>query len=68
MLIDLKRSTGMDKATKTQFSIGSFAIGLIMLFIPYLKNFDSVFPGISQYFPLMFYLGLVLVIVGYYLK
>jgi drug/metabolite transporter (DMT)-like permease len=58
----------MDKATRTQISIGSFIVGLIMLFIPYLKNFDSVFPGIYQYFPLMFYLGLVLVIVGYYLK
>ncbi len=58
----------MDKATKTQISIGSFVIGLIMLFIPYLKNFDSVVPGISQYFSLMFYLGLLLAIVGYYLK
>jgi drug/metabolite transporter (DMT)-like permease len=58
----------MDKATKTQVSIGSFIIGLVMLFIPYLKNFDSVFPGISQYFSLMFYLGLVLIIAGYYLK
>lgn len=58
----------MDKATKTQISIGSFIVGLIMLFIPYLKNFDSVFPGIPQYFSLMFYLGLLLVIVGYYLK
>jgi drug/metabolite transporter (DMT)-like permease len=58
----------MDKATKTQISIVSFIVGLIMLFIPYLKNFDAVFPGISQYFSLMFYLGLLLVIVGYYLK
>jgi drug/metabolite transporter (DMT)-like permease len=58
----------MDKATKTQFSIVSFIIGLIMLFIPYLKNFDSVLPGVSQYFSLMFYLGLLLIIVGYYLK
>jgi drug/metabolite transporter (DMT)-like permease len=58
----------MDKATKTQISIVSFIIGLIMLFIPYLKNFDAVFPGITQYFILMFYLGLVLLIVGYYLK
>ena len=58
----------MDKATKTQISIVSFIVGLIMLFIPYLKNFDAVFPGITQYFSLMFYLGLVLVIVGYYLK
>jgi len=58
----------MDTATKTQLSILSFVIGLIMLFVPYLKNFDSVIPGISQYFSLMFYLGLVLIIVGYYLK
>jgi drug/metabolite transporter (DMT)-like permease len=58
----------MDKATKTQISIGVFIVGLIMLFIPYLKDIDSVFPGISQYFSLMFYLGLVLVVVGYYLK
>ena len=58
----------MDKTTKTQISIGLFIVGLIMLFIPYLKNFDSVFPGISQYFSLMFYLGLVLVVIGYYLK
>ncbi len=39
-----------------------------MLFVPYLKNFDSVIPGISQYFSLMFYLGLLLIIAGYYLK
>jgi drug/metabolite transporter (DMT)-like permease len=58
----------MDKATKTQISIGLFVIGLIMLFIPYLKGFDSVIPGITQYFSLMFYLGLVLVIIGYCLK
>ena len=58
----------MDKATKTQISIVSFVIGLIMLFIPYLKDFDSVVPGITQYFSLMFYLGLLLVILGYYLK
>jgi drug/metabolite transporter (DMT)-like permease len=58
----------MDKATKTQISIVLFVIGLIMLFIPYLKNFDSVIPGISPYFSLMFYVGLLLAIVGYYLK
>jgi drug/metabolite transporter (DMT)-like permease len=57
-----------DKATKTQFSIASFFIGIVLLFIPYLKNFDSVIPGISPYFGLMFYLGLVLIVVGYYLK
>jgi hypothetical protein len=58
----------MDKATKTQASIASFVIGIVLLFIPYLKNFDSVIPGITQYFGLMFYLGLLLIVVGYYLK
>jgi hypothetical protein len=58
----------MDKKTKTQLSLVLLIIGLIMLFIPYLKYFDSIVPGISQSFNLMFYLGLVLIVVGYYLK
>ena len=58
----------MDKKTKTQISIILLIIGLIMLFIPYLKYFDSIIPGISQSFYLMFYLGLVLVVISYYLK
>lgn len=58
----------MDKKTKTQVSLVVLIIGLIMLFIPYLKYFDSIFPGISQSFYLLFYLGLVLVVIGYYLK
>ena len=58
----------MDKKTKTQLSIGLFIIGIIMLFIPYLKSFDSIVPWISQYFSLMFYLGLLLIMIGYYLK
>jgi hypothetical protein len=58
----------MDKKTKTQLSLVLLIIGLIMLFIPYLKYFDSIVPGISQSFNLMFYLGLVLIVIGYYLK
>ncbi len=58
----------MDKKTKTQVSLAALIIGLIMLFIPYLKYFDSIVPGISQSFNLMFYLGLVLIVIGYYLK
>jgi predicted nucleic acid-binding Zn ribbon protein len=64
----MKGSIPMDKKTKTQFSLVLLIIGLIMLFIPYLKYFDSIVPGISQSFNLMFYLGLVLIVVGYYLK
>jgi hypothetical protein len=58
----------MDKATKTQFSLVFFVIGLIMLFIPDLKHLDAIPLGISQYFGIMFYLGLLFVIAGYYLK
>ena len=58
----------MDKKTKTQVSLVLLIIGLIMLFIPYLKYFDTIFTGISQSFYLLFYLGLVLVVIGYYLK
>ena len=58
----------MDKKTRTQVSLVVLIIGLIMLFIPYLKYFDAIFPGISQSFSVMFYLGLVLVVIGYYLK
>jgi hypothetical protein len=58
----------MDKKTRTQVSLVLLIIGLIMLFIPYLKYFDSIVPGISQSFNLMFYLGLVLIVIGYYLK
>jgi hypothetical protein len=64
----MKGSKPMDKKTKTQLSLVLLIIGLIMLFIPYLKYFDSIVPGISQSFNLMFYLGLVLIVIGYYLK
>ncbi len=58
----------MDKKTKTQFSIGFFIIGIIMLFIPDLKHLDAIPLGISKYFSIMFYLGLLCVVIGYYLK
>lgn len=58
----------MDKATKTQFSLVFFAAGIIMLFIPDLKHLDAIPIGISQYFGIMFYLGLLCVVIGYYLK
>jgi|GEM_PF-624946 hypothetical protein len=62
------KGISMDKKTRTQVSLVLLIIGLIMLFIPYLKYFDSIVPGISQSFNLMFYLGLVLIVIGYYLK
>jgi hypothetical protein len=58
----------MDKATKTQFSIALFVIGFGMIAIQDLKRLDSIDLGFTWPFALMFYLGLILMAVGYYLK
>jgi Na+/citrate or Na+/malate symporter len=58
----------MDKATKTQFSIAFFVLGFIMMILQVLKYLDTIVTGISQYFPIMFYLGLIFMAIGYYLK
>ena len=58
----------MDKATKTQFSIAFFAIGFAMIFIQDLKRLDSIYLGFSWPFAIMFYLGLIFMLIGYYLK
>jgi hypothetical protein len=58
----------MDKATKTQFSIAFFVIGFIMMILQVLKYLDTIVTGISGYFPIMFYLGLICMAIGYYLK
>lgn len=58
----------MDKATKTQISIGLFVIGFLMIAVQDLKRLDSINLGFTWPFALMFYLGLIFMAVGYYLK
>jgi hypothetical protein len=58
----------MDKATRTQVSMALFIIGFAMIFIQDLKRIESINLGFSWPFALMFYLGLILMAVGYYLK
>jgi len=58
----------MDKVTRTQFSIAFFVLGFIMMILQVLKYLDTIVTGISQYFPVMFYLGLIFMAIGYYLK
>jgi hypothetical protein len=58
----------MDKATKTQLSIGFFLIGFIMIFIQDLKRLDTINLGFSWPFAIMFYLGLICMAIGYYLR
>lgn len=58
----------MDNATKTQFSLAFFIIGFSLIFVQDLKNIEAIPLGITQYFPIMFYLGLICMALGYYLK
>jgi len=58
----------MDKKTKTQLSIGFFIIGFAMIFIQDLKRLDTINLGFSWPFAIMFYLGLIFIGIGYYLK
>jgi hypothetical protein len=58
----------MDKATKTQFSIALFVIGFAMIAVQDMKRLDSINLGFTWPFALMFYLGLIFMAVGYYLK
>jgi hypothetical protein len=58
----------MDKATKTQLSITLFVIGFAMIAVQDLKRLDSINLGFTWPFALMFYLGLLSMAAGYYLK
>jgi len=68
MLIVCTGDLTMDKVTRTQFSIAFFVLGFIMMILQVLKYLDTIVTGISQYFPVMFYLGLIFMAIGYYLK
>ena len=58
----------MDKNIKRQISLACFTIGIVLVIIPDLKRFSSIDLGFSWPFDLMFYIGLLLIIIGYYLR
>ena len=58
----------MDKTTTEQGRIALFVIGFAMIFVQDLKRLDSINLGFSWPFAIMFYLGLICMAVGYYLK
>lgn len=58
----------MDKTTKTQLSLALFGLGFIMIFIQDLKRLDTINLGFSWPFAIMFYIGLIFMATGYYLK
>ena len=54
--------------SKTQISIGLFVLGFAMIAVQDLKRLDTINLGFTWPFALMFYLGLIFMAVGYYLK
>jgi len=58
----------MDKATKNQISIVLFILGFAMIAVQDLKRLDTINLGFTWPFALMFYLGLIFMAAGYYLK
>lgn len=58
----------MDKATKTQISIALFIIGFAMILLQDLKRLDTINLGFSMPFAIMFYVGLLFMAIGYYIK
>ena len=58
----------MDKATKTQFSLGFFIIGFFMVLAQDLSRLKSIETGFTLPLNVLFYLGLVFMAIGYYLR
>jgi hypothetical protein len=58
----------MDKKTRTQLSIGLFIAGTAMILIQDLKRLPSIDLGFSWPFDILFYIGLICMATGYYLK
>lgn len=58
----------MDKTTKTQFSLAFFALGFFMIVVQDLKRLDSIDLGFTWPYAVLFYLGLIFLAIGYYLK
>ena len=58
----------MDKKTRMHLSIALFVIGFAMIAVQDLKRIESINLGFTWPFALMFYLGLIFMAAGYYLK
>jgi drug/metabolite transporter (DMT)-like permease len=58
----------MEKSTKKQLSLICFLIGFILVLLQDLKGFATIDPGFSWPWAVMFYSGLLLMMIGYYLR
>lgn len=61
----------MEKTTKKQLSLLSFVTGFALLLIHDLTRVQTIIDAINPepwFFPVIFYLGLLLILIGYYLR
>jgi drug/metabolite transporter (DMT)-like permease len=61
----------MEKTTKKQLSLLCFVSGIILLLIQDLTRFQTIIDAINPepwYFAVAFYVGLLLILIGYYLR
>jgi hypothetical protein len=61
----------MDKNLKKQLSLFSFVAGFALLLIQDLQRVQTIINAINPepwFFPVIFYTGLLLILIGYYLR
>jgi hypothetical protein len=58
----------MDKSVKRDISLVCFVAGFILVLLQDLKGLSTINLGFSWPWAMMFYTGLLLILVGYYLR
>jgi hypothetical protein len=58
----------MDKSVKRDISLVCFVAGFILVLLQDLKGLSTVNLGFSWPWAMMFYSGLLLILIGYYLR
>jgi hypothetical protein len=58
----------MDKSVKKDISLVCFAAGFILVLLQDLKGLSTINLGFSWPWAMMFYTGLLLILIGYYLR
>jgi hypothetical protein len=58
----------MEKTTKKQISLVCFLAGFALLLVQDLKGFSTINFGFAWPWAIMFYTGLLRIVIGYYLR
>jgi hypothetical protein len=58
----------MDKKMKSDISLICFIAGFILVLLQDLKGLSTINPGFAWPWAMMFYSGLLLILIGYYMR